>query len=224
MKTLSRVFFYLFVAVLTVALVDDAVAQKKDKKKKKKRKATERPEWIDKPGLYEDVIIAAGLGSGFAEQKARSQAEQSGRTKIAQTLETELKALTTNFMEEAGTTNEKGSESNAQEYFSEVSQSLTKQTLKGVFVEEYWTDPNKVGNKMNVYAKMVLKKSAVLDAYKEQIKEDLAQKKIKAVKASADDALGALDKAIDTWNKQNNLGEQSVVEGSKEDVDSGGGE
>lgn len=210
MKTLSRILFLSFVALMTVALVDDAVAQKKDKKKKK-RKANEPPEWVNKPGLYEDVIIAPGIGEGFSEQKAKSQAELSGRTKIAQTLETELKALTTNFMEEATTTTEEGSSGAAQDYFSEVSQSLTKQTLKGVFVEEYWMDPNKAGNKVKVYAKMVLKKSAVIDAYKEQIKEDLAQKKIKGVKKSADEALSALDAAIAKWDAQSNNGELAEV-------------
>lgn len=202
---MKRYLFMMFVALLTVALVNtDAMAQKKKKKKKDKNAP---PEWVYKPGLYEDVIICAGVGEGFSEMKAKSQAEQNGRKKIAETLETEVKSMTTNFMEEATTTTEEGSEGAAQEYFQEITQSMTKQTLSGAFIEEYWPPlGEKNGSKIKFYAKVVLKKSAVIDAYKEKVKEDLAQKKIKGVKASADDALSALDKAIAKWETESNNG------------------
>ncbi len=203
-KYFLRILFLSFLAVLTVSLLsNDANAQKKKKKKKKDGP----PEWVYKPGLYEDVIIAAGIGEGFSEMKAKSQAEQNGRKKIAEALETEVKSLTTNFMEEASTTTEEGSSGAAQEYFQEITQTMTKQTLSGAFIEEYWPPlGEKVGSKVKFYAKVVLKKSAVIDAYKEKVKEDLAQKKIKGVKASADDALNALDKAITKWEKDSNKG------------------
>lgn len=203
-KYFLRVLFLSFLAVLTVSLLShEANAQKK----KKKKKANEPPEWIYKPGLYEDVIIAAGVGEGFSEMKAKSQAEQNGRKKIAEALETEVKSLTTNFMEEATTKTEEGESGAAQEYFQEITQTMTKQTLSGAMVEEYWPPlGEKVGSKIKFYAKVVLKKSAVVDAYKEKVKEDLAKKKIKGVKASADEALNALDKAISKWEKENNKG------------------
>jgi len=223
MKTLSRVLFLSFVALMAIALMDtDAVAQKKDKKKKKKD-PNAPPEWISKPGLYEDVIVAAGVGEGFSEMKAKSQAEQNGRKKIAEALETEVKSLTTNFMEEATTKDaDTGKESGAaQDYFQEITQTMTKQTLSGAMIEEYWPPMGeKNGSKVKFYAKVVLKKSAVVDAYKKQVQEDLAQKKIKAVKASADDALSALDKAIGKWEKNNNNG---PADGGGEE-EGGGGE
>jgi hypothetical protein len=202
---LSRILFLSFVALVTVSLMSvDAQAQKK---KKKKGKKDGPPEWVYKPGLYEDVIIAAGVGEGFSEMKAKSQADQNGRKKIAEALETEVKSLTTNFMEEASTTTEEGASGAAQEYFQEITQSMTKQTLSGSMVEEYWPPlGEKVGSKIKFYAKVVLKKSAVVDAYKKQVQEDLAKKKIKGVKASADDALNALDKAIGKWEKDSNKG------------------
>lgn len=158
------------------------------------------PKWINKPGLYEDAILAAGIGEGLSEQKAKSQAELSGRKKIAETIQSQIKSLTTNFIEEASTTTEKGSESAAQEYFQEISQSLTNVTLNGAVVEEYWPPLGmKEGNKIKFYAKVVLKKNSLVDAFRKQVQDDAAAKKIKGVKASADDALKALDKAIAKW-------------------------
>ncbi len=168
----------------------------------KETAGTKTPKWITKPGLYEDVIVAAGLGEGLTEQKAKSQAELDGRKKIAQTLQSQVKSLTTNFMEEAGTTTEQGSETAAQEYFSEITQSMTDVTLSGATLEEYWPPMGeKTGNKMKIYAKMVLKKSALIDQFKKQVQADIAQKKIKNVKASADAALKALDNAVGKWEK-----------------------
>ncbi len=203
-KQLSQILFLAFVGLLAFSLTStDAMAQKKKKKKKKDGP----PEWVYKPGLYEDVIIAAGVGEGMTEQKAKSQADQNGRKKIAEALSTEVKSLTTNFMEEASTTTEEGSSGANQEYFSEITQSMTNQTLNGVFIEEYWPPlGEKNGAKVKFYAKTVLKKSAVIDAYKKQVAEDVANKKIKGVKASADDALKNLDKAINNWEKKNNNG------------------
>lgn len=166
------------------------------------KKESKVPKWITKPGLYEDVIIAAGIGEGLTEQKAKSQADQNGRKKIAEALQSEIKSLTTNFMEEATTTTEKGSESAAQDYFQEITQSLTNVTLSGAMVEEYWPPMGeKVGNKIKFYAKVVLKSSSVVDAFKKKVAEDAAAKKIKGVKASADEALKALDKAVSKWEK-----------------------
>lgn len=164
------------------------------------KKESKMPKWISKPGLYEDAIIAAGIGEGLSEQKAKSQAEQSGRKKIAETIQSQIKSLTTNFMEEATTTTDKGSESAAQEYFQEVTQSLTNVTLSGAMIEEYWPPMGeKDGNKIKFYAKVVLKKSSLVDEFKKKVQEDVAAKKIKGVKASADDALKALDKAVAKW-------------------------
>ncbi len=166
------------------------------------KKEDKLPKWISKPGLYEDAIMAAGIGEGLTEQKAKSQAELSGRKKIAETIQSQIKSLTTNFMEEAATTTDKGSESASQEYFQEITQSLTNVTLNGAMIEEYWPPMGeKTGNKIKFYAKVVLKKSQLIDAFKKQVQDDVASKKIKGVKASADDALKALDKAIDKWEK-----------------------
>ncbi len=212
-KQLGNILMLALVGFLAFSLTStDAMAQKKKKKKK-----DGPPEWTYKPGLYEDVIVAAGVGEGMSEMKAKSQAEQNGRKKIAEALSSEVKSLTTNFMEEAGTTTEQGSETNAQNYFSEVTQSMTNQTLNGVQIEEYWPPlGEKNGSKIKFYAKMVLKKSAVIDAYKKQIQEDVAQKKIKVVKNSADDALKSLDKAIGKWEKTADNGSSVESEGSEE--------
>lgn len=195
-----------FIGLLSVALVNsDAMAQKKKKKKKKNK----TPEWITKPGLYEDVIVAAGIGEGLNENIAISRAELDGRKKIAETLGTEVKSMTQNFLEQAGTTTAEGSDVAAQEYFQEITQSLTKQQVEGSKAEEYWPGmPLEKGSdgKYKVYAKMVLKKSAIIDSYKKEMAQAVAQKKIAGVKASADDALAALDNAINKWEKTSNNG------------------
>jgi len=219
-QTVSRILYFAFIALLAVAMVDgDALAKKKKKKKKKKDGP---PEWVYKPGLYEDVIIAAGVGEGFSERKAKSQAAQNGRKQIAEALQTEIKSMTTNFMEEASsiTETEEGEEfeSAAQEYFQEVTRSMTKQTLNGSFIEEYWPPlGERVGRKVKFYAKVVLKKSAVVEAFREKVKEDAAAKKIKGVKLSADNALTALDKAIDKWENDSNKGPLEDVEEEDDD-------
>ena len=221
-QTLSRILYFAFIALMAVAVVDDSVMAKKKKKKKKKDGP---PEWVYKPGLYEDVIIASGVGEGFSERKAKSQAQQNGRKQIAEALQTEIKSMTTNFMEEATTMSEteegENIESAAQEYFQEVTKSMTKQTLEGSFLEEYWPPMGeRVGRKIKFYAKMVLKKSALVDAFKEKVKEDAAAKKIKGVKLSADNALTALDKAIDKWEKSSNKGaleDEEEDDGEEED-------
>ncbi len=176
----------------------DANAQKKKKDSK-----DARPEWISKPGLYEDVIIGAGIGQGLTEMKAKSQAEQDARVKIARVIETNVQSLTTNFMEEATTTTDQGSSSAAQEYFSEITQTMTSMTLKNVKIEEYWPSKGeKIGKKeIKFYAKAVLRKADLEKAFKDQVANDAAQNKIKGVKLSADKALAALDKAINNWNK-----------------------
>jgi hypothetical protein len=186
---------FLALAVLTAQMMSCAGGSSS-------RSEDKLPKWISKPGLYEDAIIAAGIGEGLTEQKAKSQAELSGRKKIAETIQSQIKSLTTNFMEEAATTTEKGQESAAQEYFQEISQSLTNVTLNGAMIEEYWPPMGeKVGNKIKFYAKTVLKKSELVDAFKKKVQDDAAAKKIKGVKASADDALKALDKAIEKWEQ-----------------------
>jgi hypothetical protein len=216
-RYLGQILFYSFVALLTFSLMsNDAMAQKK--KKKAKKNAT--PEWVNKPGLYEDVIVAAGIGEGTSENIAISRAELDGRKQIAATMGTEVKSMSTNFMEEASTTTEEGSSGAAQDYFSEITNSLTKQYLEGSKAEEYWPSrPLEKGanGKYKVYAKMVLKKSVLIEEYKKQMQEGIAKKKIAGVKASADDALGALDKAIAKWEKNSNNGPlESSEEGGEE--------
>ncbi len=202
---------FLLSVLITAALllnVDSGMAQKK---KNKGGKSGGMPEWISKPGIYEDVIVGAGIGEGLSEMKAKSQAEQSARKKIAEVIETNVKSLTTNFMEEASTTTDKGSSGAAQEYFQEITQTMTEVTLKNVKIEEYWPPKGeKVGkDKIKFYAKAVLKKADLEKAFKDQVANDAAQNKIKGVKLSADKALAALDKAIANWNKTGGAGEET---------------
>lgn len=166
-------------------------------------KTTEKqPDWITKFGLYENVIMAVGIGDGLNERIAKDKAALDGRKKIAESLQTQIKSLTTNFVEEAGTIGETSSESVAQEYFQEITQSLTNVTVNGSVVEEYWPPLGMTeGNKVKFYAKVTLKKNVLVDEFRKKIQEDAANKKIKSVKASADDALKALDNAIMKWEK-----------------------
>lgn len=160
------------------------------------------PEWITKAGLYDNVIIGVGIGEGLNEQKAKAQADVNGRKRIAETIQTQIKSLTTNFMEEAGTIDEKSKTAAAQEYFQEITQSITDVLVKGAAVEEYWPPyGEKTDNRIKFYAKVVFKKEALADEFKKKVSSDVAAKKIKAVKAGADDALKALDKAIAKWEK-----------------------
>lgn len=160
------------------------------------------PEWISKAGLYDNVIIGVGIGEGLNEQKAKAQADVNGRKRIAETIQTQIKSLTTNFMEEAGTIDEKSKTAAAQEYFQEITQSITDVLVKGAAVEEYWPPfGEKTDNRIKFYAKVVFKKDALADEFKKKVQSDIAEKRIKAVKANADEALKALDKAIGKWEQ-----------------------
>ncbi len=160
------------------------------------------PKWVTKSGIYEDAIVVAGLGEGLDERSAKAKADLDGRKRIAETLQTQIKSLTTSFMEEAST--EKVSETARQEYFQEVTQSVTNVTLSGAHIEEYWPPFGQAdGNRIKIYAKVVMKKNSLIDEFKKKVTEDVAAKKIKGVKASADEALKALDSAISKWEKTN---------------------
>lgn len=160
------------------------------------------PQWVTKSGIYEDAIVVAGLGEGLDERSAKAKADLDGRKRIAESIQTQIKSLTTNFMEEAST--EKVSETARQEYFQEVTQSVTNVTLSGAKVEEYWPPFGQAdGNRIKIYAKVVMKKNSLIDEFKKKVTEDVAAKKIKGVKASADEALKALDSAISKWEKTN---------------------
>jgi hypothetical protein len=166
------------------------------------RSSTTVPKWVSKAGIYENAIVVAGIGEGLDERAAKTKAELDGRKKIAESIQTQIKDLTTNFMEEAST--EKVAESVRQEYFQEVTQSVTNVVLNGAQVEEYWPPMGQAnGNRIKFYAKVVMKKNSMVDEFKKKVQEDAAQKKIKGVKASADEALKALDSAIAKWEKSN---------------------
>ncbi len=189
-------------------------------KKKDKDKKGGVPEWVSKPGTYEDKIVAAGIGEGLSEQVAKSEAETDARKKIAQVLETQVKSLTTNFMEEAATTTGQGSSAANQEYFSEITQTMTNITLKNVIIEEYYPPKGeKNGKKIKFYAKAVLGKTDFAAKFKDQVSSDAAAGKIAGIKLSADQAIAALNKALGKWDSGGE--ETAVVE--KKDVKSTAG-
>lgn len=195
--------------VATLLPMDQAQAQKKKSKddKKSKTKKGGTPEWITKPGLYEDVIVAAGIGEAMSEQAAKSEAETDARKKIAQVLQTQVQSLTTNFMEEANTTTETGSTGAAQEYFSEITQTMTDLTLKNVIIEEYYPPQGeKNGKKIKFYAKAVLSKTDFAEKFKNQVSTDAASGKINGIKMSANDALARLNKVLGGWGQEEEIG------------------
>lgn len=205
----------LFAVSMLLMLRGDVIAQKK--KDKKDKKSGNVPEWISKPGVYDDVIVAAGIGEGLNEQVAKSEADQNARKKIADAIQTNVRSMTTNFMEEASQTDGVTSASAAQEYFSEITQTLTNLTLQNVMIEEYYPPKGeKSGKKIKFYAKAVVKKADVEKALQNQISSDAASNKIKGVKMSADKALSALDKAIAKWNSGESGGEGTSDMGVKD--------
>lgn len=218
LNRLKSVLSIMLVLVLALSLMnlDDAQAQKK--KKKKKKGSDDPPEWTYKPGLYEDVIIGAGVGSAFSEKAAKSKAELDARKKIAEALKVQIKSMSTSFIEEASSmvaveTDEGSlfsSEEAANEYFQEVTQSVTQQTLEGAIIEEYWPPLGmQDGKKVKYYAKCVLGKNSVVDAFKEKVKKDVEAKESKLpakLKDKSFDALDALDKAIEKWESAENQG------------------
>ncbi len=210
---------------LFMLMQHDATAQKK--KKKDIEKSGKVPEWISRPGLYDDVIVAAGIGEGLNEKTAKAEADLDARKKIAEAIQTNVRSMTTNFIEEASQTDGVSSSSAAQEYFSEITQSLTNLTLQNVKIEEYYPPKGeKSGKKLKFYAKAVVGKADVENALKHQVSSDAASNKINGVKMSADKALAAMEKAIARWNSGD--GEDVAVESGtgeevKEEISTGGG-
>lgn len=194
-----KIFFQLIVCVSSFLVVNGCAGGSGTADK------NNTPEWISKAGLYDNVIIGVGIGEGLNEQKAKAQADVNGRKRIAETIQTQIKSLTTNFMEEAGTIDEKSKTAAAQEYFQEITQSITDVLVKGATVEEYWPPyGEKTDNRIKFYAKVVFKKEVLADEFKKRVQSDVAEKRIKAVKANADEALKALDNAISKWEKSPN--------------------
>ncbi|KAB2878948.1 hypothetical protein F9K33_11320 [bacterium] len=161
------------------------------------------PSWISKTGLYDRVIIGVGIGEGTSVQIGKSRAQIAGRKKIEETIQKMIKDLTSNFMEEVSAIGEeKITDVTTQQYFQEIIKGITKALLKQASVMDYWPPNGEMtGNRIKFYAKIVLKKESLADEFKKKVQSDIAEKRIKAVKANAEDALKALDKAIGQWEQ-----------------------
>ncbi|KAB2878947.1 hypothetical protein F9K33_11315 [bacterium] len=177
---------------------------------------SEMPEWLSRSGLYGNIFVGVGVGESTDAQKAIIQAEENGREYIEEMIQTYIKNLTTSFIEEVGTIDDRNKIVVAKEYFEKIKESITNTVMKNSAAEDYWppytekpqkfklSAKKKSDTKFKFYAKVVLKKESLVDEFKKKVQSDIAKKRIKAVKASAEDALKALDKAIGKWEQSPN--------------------
>lgn len=90
------------------------------------------PSWYTNPPSSDDeYMYAIGEGTSSRRSMAREQSMQDGRSALSTKLETEVSAMQKNFEEETTS----GEDSNYRQVFTDVSKSVTQQTLRGVEVD-----------------------------------------------------------------------------------------
>lgn len=113
-------------------------------------------------------LAVVGTGISTREDMAREKAQNSGRTLLAQALETKVKAYEKQFKEEIGT----AGEAEINEAFQTVSEQLSKTVLVGVLpMEEVVTLNN---GQYTIYTIMSIDPKIFIQSFQDQMKEQKA--------------------------------------------------
>ena len=113
-------------------------------------------------------LAVVGTGISSREDIARNKAQNDGRTKLAQSLETKVKAYEKQFQEEIGS----AGEAEINEAFQSVSEQLSKTVLVGVLpVKEAITMKD---SKYPIYTIMAIDPKTFMQSFQDQMKEQKA--------------------------------------------------
>ncbi|MFN7131167.1 MAG: LPP20 family lipoprotein [Myxococcales bacterium] len=141
--------------------------------------------------LKKQVVCASGSFGGTRNPGlAKSQAEARGRTAIAQSLETKVKAMIKDYQSTTTGGADFGASANDEQHVENVSKQITNQVLNGTIMEESW-----ISKSGTFYALMVLDVETFKTSVEKmgQLSEGLRQ----AVKARADRSFMELDQEIE---------------------------
>jgi len=150
------------------------------------------PEWVIRPPQFADAYAAVGISSpGLSDAMARTQAETRGRRKLASILETRIAAMTRDWLQASSSFINEEATISERQFTEDVSKSLTKVTLVGAYVKEYF-----VRDDGTVYALVVLPKENVLEQARNTL-IDKANKDALINRYYMEQAQKTLDEAIE---------------------------
>ena len=118
--------------------------------------------------VKEGGLAVVGTGISSREDIARSKAQNSGRTLLAQAIETKVKGYEKQFIEEIGS----AGDSEINEAFQTVSEQMTKTVLVGVLpVDEAITMQD---GKYTIYTIMAIDPKTFIQSFQDQMKQQKA--------------------------------------------------
>ena len=155
--------------------------------------APQAPEWVTKPPRDSNAIYGVGIANiGANVVLARQKAEDAARQEIAKVIDTRVKNMMDRFMQEHQDMINAAS-STSVEFTRSVSRSVSQATLSGCQVQEVWHDRD---NKI-MYALAIITKTDIVKQVKSNV---AAQRQAAFLEQKTDDALKAMDKALDNWD------------------------
>jgi hypothetical protein len=155
--------------------------------------APQAPGWVTHPPRAADTIYGIGyVNIGPNVVLARQKAEDAARQQIGKVIDTRVKSMMDQFMQEHQDLVNTSSTTSAN-FTRSVSRSVSQATLSGVQIEEVWQD---LANNI-MYAKAFVTKTDVV----QQVKNNAAaQKQAAFLEQKTDEALKTLDKSLDSWD------------------------
>ena len=155
--------------------------------------APQAPEWVTRPPRDSNAIYGVGIANvGANVVLARQKAEDAARQEIAKIMDTRVKNMMDRFMQEHQDMINTAS-STSVEFTRSVSRSVSQATLSGCQIQEVWHDRD---NKI-MYALAIITKTDIVKQVKSNV---AAQRQAAFLEQKTDDALKAMDKALDNWD------------------------
>lgn len=155
--------------------------------------APQAPEWVTKPPRDSNAIYGVGIANvGANVVLARQKAEDAARQEIAKVIDTRVKNMMDRFMQEHQDMINTAS-STSVEFTRSVSRSVSQATLSGCQMQEVWHDRD---NRI-MYALAIITKTDIVKQVKSNV---AAQRQAAFLEQKTDDALKAMDKALDNWD------------------------
>ena len=153
------------------------------------------PDWVKAPPSGGKGYAFIGISApGLTLSTSRAQAETRGRAGLARIVEARISQMYSDYVEAAseGSAGEGGLSSSELQSAETVSRTVSKQTLTGAHVKEYWTNPQNG----ETFAHTTLSKEDVLASAKKAVTEQARKDRLYA-DARAEQGLKELERLID---------------------------
>ncbi len=155
------------------------------------------PAWVNTPPTAVDAIYAVGAANvGANPVLARNKAADAARQELGRIIQTKVKSLLDNFMQEHQEFINNQGTITSEEFTRSVSRSVSQATLAGSQIVEFYYDKD---NKI-YYALAVLRKNDIVNEIMRTMNEAQRQKKTAFVEQKAEEALKILDKELEKWD------------------------